>query len=191
MGVCNSPENREKAIFNMTKTSLFKQLFSNIEKSNKTINSLEEYILLSFDLYYNTHSAISHIKRIINMLSDLKKDSRWNSILDSIFQIPENFNDFLNKLTLDHFKDSYQKSLKKNNTLEKSFLKRLIDRVRDERFSGSTWNDYITYTRLYHKNHAKNHLNKIIDYLPIMKTLLDWNETLEKIFGNLTEEDKL
>lgn len=128
------------------------------------------------------------------MLSDLTTDYRWTTELNSIFgkskqKLEIEFNQLL--------------ETKKKNNIEKmkteewgemssaKLILRHINKVIDNNMD-LTWKDYSSLVFNRTKSYdAKIHLNKIIDHLITLKSLSGWTPELERIFGNLTEKDKL
>lgn len=192
MGICNTPENRAKAKLNMQKTNLLNSINSNINKSNSPITNIEDYIDLVFNLYSTIRGGVHHLEGVISILPELKKDDRWNSMLESIFQIPNDMYSLIKAKKDIHQRESFLESIKRNHTYEKKFLRNLIKNV--EKANISTWNEFLLFTKdLFGRRKGRriDYLNKIIDNLPIIKTLPEWTPKLEEIFGSLTEEDKL
>lgn len=82
MGACNTPENREKAAHSLKITGCFASI-------NKVINDqvvdLVSYIKQSKEVYKTNYTMKHHLLRLIELLDDLRKDSRWKPELDVIF----------------------------------------------------------------------------------------------------------
>ena len=86
MGICNTPENREKARKNLAKTRILGSIQNNLSTSSIKISCFNEYYKHLSVTYSNITSVNYHIKQIFKYLPDLRTDDRWNDKLESIFQ---------------------------------------------------------------------------------------------------------
>lgn len=80
MGTCNTPENREKAVRNMTTTKIFKAINRVIEKSGKSLEDFvdfKEYSDIALTAYSSKYDGIRHLRRVKELLNLLKGDTRW------------------------------------------------------------------------------------------------------------------
>lgn len=194
MGVCNTPENREKAVNNTTITQTFKQLEKNISNVQREINTFEDYTAAILSSYSDISSVKRHFYRLIKILPKLKEDKRWSAQFENIFR----------DLTVE-FLEEKLKLLKKqkrklsiaNNSERRSIsftirsIKNNLSRVEDNKIL--TWEDYknLALTSYYTITKGKNHLNKIIELLPKLRLDSNWKPEYEAIFGKLTEKDRL
>lgn len=197
MGVCNTPENRKKASKSLKLTYTFRTIEENISKSTDKILDFNQYFDLVLSIYSGISQAIRHFKGVIEVLFDLKKDSRWTKDLEKIFNILLISSDpykTLDKLIEDRSKKLY---LKEFGTTVPSIklVSRLLNSIKinisNSQKNINSWKDYKEYVfNTYHDAAcSRKHLNKIIEILPNLKQHSNWSLDLEKIFGSLTIQD--
>ena len=74
MGKCNTPENREKAIKNLKLTYIFQSIKENISKlSGREVLDFNQYFDLILCTYSGISGALRHLKKVIEILPELKK----------------------------------------------------------------------------------------------------------------------
>ena len=193
MGACNLPENREKASHTQSRTDFFKK--ANSILSNSNIFTLEDYFKTVIPSYSEYKYAKHHLYRIVEILPELILDSRWTSELEKIFgtsqeNLKNNLDLLYEKRKDEIFKFSKSEEWRKTSTANQYISLIYKNSEIDENL---TWDKYknSVLSKYSAKDKAKRHINHLIDSIPDMKKSEKWNELLEKIFGSLTEKDKI
>lgn len=198
MGACNTPENRKKAVLSRRITNCF----SMINKiATDQVVDLESYVRNSRNVYKSPDKARRHFSTIAELLDDLMKDSRWNSKLGSIFcRTPEEIKSIANStfdlIGLENLRAAVAR--RDNDTIQakQTVKKILLDLSTIQQNSGTTVTSWDMYKekvvgRFSRPVKARDYFNRLIDLLPAMKNLDSWTDKLNKIFGHLTENDKV
>lgn len=85
MGICNTPENREKANRNRAVTQMFTSIYNNISRSNSEPLCFKDYQSLVFRRYKRSKDAERHLSRLSELIPLLVNDDRWTDKLNKIF----------------------------------------------------------------------------------------------------------
>jgi len=197
MGVCNTPENREKAVNNLTITKTFNQLEKNMSKSKKDIKSFDEYYEIILSAYSDISGAERHFYRLMKILPKLKEDSRWTPQLELLFGgLTIEFIDKKFEISKKQRKEEAKKKLSISNNSEKTTVLSIIRSIKTNLRSQEKISNWEDYKNLVLKSYCsitkgKNHLNKLIEFLPKLRLNDNWKPEYETIFGGLTEKDRL
>lgn len=185
--------NREKASHNRKVNDFFDKV--NIVKNNIEDFTLESYFNYLVNFYFELKRVTCHFNKIIEMFSDLKADDRWTSDLDVIFG---NSPDEVKERYLELYKKKRDQGIEKFRTKDwgnqSSAINTLIsiNNILNE-FPITSWEEYksAVYEKCgkRYRYKVKPRLKKLIEILPVMKTLKDWTPNHEEIFGKLTEKD--
>ena len=195
MGQCFTPECRERAIVSSKLTRTFNRINELINLSENGINSFEEYFKLAYQQYSESKKAKRHLRKIVERFNSLSSDPRWTSEFDLIFgNSQEKLQTKLNNL----FEDRKAKNLEMLKSKEWGNLSSAIQNLRSINNvsvvdSSLSWEKYkeLAFQKYKEKYRVRNHVNRLIDALPVMKILPGWTSEHERVFGNLTEKDKL
>lgn len=202
MGTCNTPENREKAVRNGRIT----KAFINIDKYlslNSDIFDWDEYCNFVIKTVKTLRDAERHIEVIIEYLEYFKSDNRATDQIKTILSK-------LDTITKDEALEAFHKKeeeWRKGSSIRRQEASKRIDnhkralintitklnRILDSNSTIKNWETFSKYTILTYSKpeKARYFLNKLIDNLADLKKLDKWSPRLEKIFGQLTEKDKL
>lgn len=199
MGVCNTPENRKKAVNNLTITNTFTQLGKNISNAKEEINTFEDYYKTVLLSYSSISNAKRHFYKLIGILPKLKEDNRWSAQFENIFgDLTIEFLDKKFEIIEKQRKDEARKKLSIANNPEKLSISFTIKSIkfnlsRKDGNKITTWEDYkkLVLTSYHTITKGKNHLNKIIELLPKLRLNSSWKQEYEAIFGKLTEKDRI
>lgn len=185
--------NREKAGRNRKINDFFEKV--NVVKNNNEDFTLESYFNYLVNFYSELKRVTYHFDKIIEMFSDLKADDRWTSDLDIVFG---NSSNEIKERYLELYKKKRDQNIEKfrtkdwgNQTSAIQTLKS-INNILNE-FPITSWEEYklAVYEKCgkRYRYKVKPRLKKLIEILPVMKTLKDWTLNHERIFGQLTEKD--
>lgn len=129
------------------------------------------------------------------MFSDLKTDDRWTSDLNIVFgNSPEE----VRERYLELYKKKREQDIEKFKTKDWGNQTSAIQTLRSinnilNEFPITSWEGYklAVYEKCgkRYRYKIKPRLKKLIEILPVMKTLKDWTPNHERIFGQLTEKD--
>lgn len=198
MGACNTPKNRKKAVNNSMITKTFDQLKKNISNSEKDIESFDNYYETVLSVYSNISSAERHFYRLLKILPKLKEDSRWTPQLELLFG--DLTIGFINKkfeISKKQRKEKKKEKLSILNNSEKTTVSSIIRSIKTNLGKSQEkildWEDYknLVLKSYYSITKGKNHLNKLIEFLPKLRLNDNWCPEYETIFGGLTEKDIL
>jgi len=88
MGVCNTPENREKAKKNSRITRIFNSISRNLnllKEKGIDIQSWEQYSSYMIHRYHSVNRTNLHLEKIMENITDLRSDRRWSTTYEKIF----------------------------------------------------------------------------------------------------------
>lgn len=193
-GVLHSKESKEKAEYRRRLTYFF-DVSNKILLKNNNIITLDQYFETAYGVQKELRLVKKHILNAIELLDDLRKDSRWSETLEIIFgnskqDLFNNLNTILEKRKKDN-KDKMQSDSWSQLAKATQNLRSINNNVPNIDLD-LTWEKYkeIVYKKYSQKYRGKRHLIHLIDALPIMKTLKGWTSNHERVFGSLTERDK-
>ena len=194
MGQCNTPECRERAAISTKLTRTFNKINEIIDQVDG-VNSFEEYFNASYQRYSESKRAKNHLQKIVERFNDLISDKRWTSDFELIFgNSKEKLKEKLDQLFINRKNITFEKFKTKEWSNLSSARQNLssINRISkvDQNLS---WKEYknLAFQKYSKGYRAKYHLNHLIDDVPIMKTLPGWTPEHERIFGGLTDKDKV
>lgn len=192
IAVICSPEDRARASHSLSLTNFFKKF--NELNVDKQITTLEQYFNKAYSEYSESKMAKKHLNRVVKLLPDLVKDNRWSSEQEAVFGRDQNkLKNSLEELFKKRKEDNINQ-MKSKDWGNASSSRMLLISINKNFSSDLTWEKYVDLVFKRdpkHKKRIKENLNKIIDLLPILRTLSGWTSEHERIFGHLTEEDKL
>lgn len=194
-GTVSTVSNRDNE--RVSKAGRITKFFNRVERILNKIQgaaTLEKYFDEAINQYKEVKKARHrHFEKLIEQFEDIRADSRWSPVLESIFgsksEILQQELDILYKKRYDNARE--KQKTEEWRLLTKAWLNLNSINKTAKIDSSMTWEIYknlVFQKQLRYR--AIERINSIIDILPYMKNLPGWTSEHERIFGSLTDKDK-